>query len=306
MTITVQEQLLDQKPIIDHYLSKSKNNLSAFSFINIFAWKDFFQFGLKKINESLCVFAQSPVGYFLYLPPLAENDSPETINECFHLLEELNQGSGVTRIENVDARRLRHFPPEQYSYFEKGYEYCYYKENIAGMRGNRYSSKRSSYNQFVKNNNFRYTPYESNMIDECLELYLHWALNRREACSEDIYCQLLLENEKVHEVVLRHWQKLGLAGRVVMIDNKIKAYSFGYALNEDMFCILFEIVALDIKGLPVYIFTEFCRDEDLKNYKFINVMDDFGMDNIRQTKLSFHPDALLQSYVVTKKRLKVF
>ena len=139
------------------------------------------------------------------------------------------------------------------------------------------------------------------MLKECLGLYRQWADGRKLACSDDIYCHMLQENEGVHALVLRHYRKLGLTGRVVIVDGKIKAYSFGFPVTEDMFCILFEIADLDIKGLPVYVFREFCRDAALRKYKFINVMDDFEMEGVRQTKMSFHPCVLLPSYVVNKK-----
>ena len=138
------------------------------------------------------------------------------------------------------------------------------------------------------------------MIDECLNLYSCWVNARKEKCSEDIYCSMLDENRRVHETVLRYYKRLGLIGRVVTIDGNIKAYTFGFAVNREMFCVLFEVADLNIKGLATYIFRELCRDEAICGYKFINGMDDFGMDNIRQIKMSFNPCALLPSYVVTK------
>ncbi|MCK5082985.1 MAG: DUF2156 domain-containing protein, partial [Candidatus Omnitrophica bacterium] len=145
-----------------------------------------------------------------------------------------------------------------------------------------------------------YIPYEESMIDECLNLYSCWVNARKEKCSEDIYCSMLDENRRVHETVLRYYKRLGLIGRVVTIDGNIKAYTFGFAVNREMFCVLFEVADLNIKGLATYIFRELCRDEAICGYKFINGMDDFGMDNIRQIKMSFNPCALLPSYVVTK------
>lgn len=294
------EQLLDQKPIVEKYLSEEPNHLSGFSFTNIFAWQDFFQFDIRIIDDSLCVFAKNPTGSFLYLPPLGKNVTPKVIDECFSIMEEVNCGNGVTRIENVSEKQLSLFPEEKFTYFKKGYEYCYYKNDIISLQGNSYKSKRSSYNQFVNSYEHCYVSYEEGMIDECLALYRRWADKRKVMCRDDIYCHMLGENAQVHELVLRHYRSLGLIGRVVVVDGQIAAYSFGFAVNEDMFCILFEIADLDIKGLPVYVFREFCRDAALGKYKFINVMDDFELKNIRRTKMSFNPSALLQSYVITK------
>ena len=140
------------------------------------------------------------------------------------------------------------------------------------------------------------------MADDCIELYRRWAGERAEACSEDIYCHMLGENQKVHELFLRYHQQLGLTGRVVMIDNEIKAYSLGHPVNENMFCVLCEIADPKVKGLPTFMFREFCRDKTLEAYTFINVMDDFEMGNIQKTKMSFRPSVLLPSYIVMRDR----
>ncbi len=294
------EQLLGLREDIEKYLKESREHLSAFSFTNIFAWKDFFEFDLEVIDGCLCVFAKNEVGCFLYLPPLGENVTQAVIDVCFEKMEDVNKGSGVTRIENVSARQLSLFPKKKFTHHKKGYEYCYYRDDIVFFRGNSYKAKRSSYNQFVSNYTHSYLPYKEDMIDACLNLYHNWAEGRKETYTDDIYQHMLEENEKVHKLVLRHYLELGLTGRVTMVDGKIKGYSFGYPVHKDMFCILFEIADLNIKGLPTYMFREFCRDDALKTYKFINVMDDFGMTNIGRTKMSFHPRVLLPSYVVTK------
>lgn len=249
----------------------------------------------------MCVFAQNETGKFLYLPPLGKDVSSDVIEACFGMMEDVNRGSGVTRIENVTAEQLPLFPTDKYKCDLRGHEYCYDREDIALLKGNAYKPKRSSYNHFVGHYQHRYIPYSDEMITECLDLYQRWADGRRRAHPEDIYTHMLDENRTVHETVLRHCQPLGLTGRVVMVDGKIKAYTFGHEVNRDMFCVLFEISDLDVKGLSVYVFRELCRDAGLRRYRFINAMDDFGLENIRKTKQSFHPCVLLPAYVVTKK-----
>ncbi|MCK5178810.1 MAG: DUF2156 domain-containing protein, partial [Candidatus Omnitrophica bacterium] len=138
--------------------------MSAFSFTNIFAWKDFFRFNFKVIDECLCVFAKNQIGSFLYLPPLGKGISPDVIDECFEMMEEINRGGGVTRIENVGIEGLPLFPTDKFTHYKKGYEYCYYRDDIASLRGNAYKSKRSSYNRFASHYQCRYVPYEEGMI----------------------------------------------------------------------------------------------------------------------------------------------
>lgn len=295
-------ELLERKDLVQRYLREAPAHLSSFSFINIFTWQEFFQFELELIDGNLCVFARHDAGTFLYLPPLGKNVSSQTIETCFERMEKVNRNKGVARIENVHAHQLPLFPARKFSYYNKGYEYCYYRKDIASLTGNPYKSKRSSRNQFVKNHSFEYLPYDDSMQAACGELYQGWARSRKPAhAGNAVSLQMLEENAGVHQLALRHHRELGLIGRVVTVDGEIRAYTFGYPLSGDIFCVLFEITDLSFSGLGVFIFREFCRDAAVAPHKFINVMDDFELENIHRAKLSFKPVALLPSYVVTRK-----
>ena len=295
------QELLLKKDLFEEYLARTKFPLSSFSFITLFGWQGFFEFDFKMINDNLCIFAQNQMGCFLYLPPLGDKVKAETIEQCFQMMVDVNGKKGVTRIENVPEGMLSFFPNDQYVFSLKGYEYCYRREDIAHLRGNAYKSKRSSYNQFIKTNIYKYAPYEKSMEGECLSLYESWARNRALVYEDDIYRQMLDENKIVHQLTLQYYKELDIIGRVVLVNNKVRAYTAGFNINENFFCILFEIADLDIKGLPVFIFSQFCQDQSLQQYEFINVMDDFELANIKKTKISFHPHKLLASYIIKKR-----
>ena len=292
------EDLLSKKSLVCQYLSYRKHYLSSYSFVNLFAWVDFFDFEFREIDGNLCIFAQNNVGRFLYFPPLGKVVSLQAVKESFAFMKE----SRVARIENVGEADLKNFPDTKYRRQPKAYEYCYYKKDLVALKGNLFKSKRSSYNQFVKNHKAKVVSYEPKMLADCLALYKTWKANRTAKYKEEeIFCHMLEENERVHERILKHVRELDLEARVVVVQNKIKAYSVGYALNDQTFCVLFEIADLLLTGLAVYIFREFCADPKLKAYSFINVMDDFEMKQVAQTKLSYNPILLLPSYSVTPK-----
>ena len=131
-------------------------------------------------------------------------------------------------------------------------------------------------------------------------MYDRWAQERRRKNADPVYVQMLEENRAVHRLAMAYQKDLGLVGRIIRIDGKIKAYTFGYPLNIEIFCDLFEIADLKIKGLPTFAFREFCWDAEAAQYKFINVMDDFALPNVERTKLSFKPVAMLPVYTITK------
>ncbi|MDO8581066.1 MAG: phosphatidylglycerol lysyltransferase domain-containing protein [Candidatus Omnitrophota bacterium] len=288
-----------QQQIVEHYLARSRFALSGYSFVNIFAWMDFFEFDFQLINDHLCIFAENEVGCFLYLPPLGLNVAADTIDECFQRMTERNKGSGVTRIENVTEDQLALYPPQHYKLYLKSHEYIYRRADLSKFQGRAYKSKRSGYNHFVKHYSFEFQPFQPGMRRECLALYDEWAQDRRKRGINDIDEAMLEQNRLVHEKVMSAFEELGLIGRVVTVNGTIKGYTFGYALNQDTFCVLFEITDLSVKGLAVYIFRAFCQDPALAAFSWINAMDDFGLENIQQTKRSFRPASLVASYTVT-------
>ena len=305
----MKSDLFRHKTIIEEFLGTGNHRLSSFSFAGIFIWSDFFDFRIELINDHLCVFAYNALGCFLYLPPLRKDNAENphrflsAVEECFQIMEKTNQGNGISRVENVDGTLLESFSREEFTWFNKAYEYCYFKEELVSLKGNAFKSKRASYNYFKKKYPHEFLPFSKEMFQDCGRLYQRWLKNRLEKSEDDIYNHMLYENKDVHSLALKHYAELGLIGRVVVINGEIQGYSFGFPLNNgkgDVFCILFEITELTIKGLSVYIFREFCADSRLRNYKFINVMDDFGMKNIEAVKLSFRPRVLFPSYVVTK------
>jgi len=293
--------LLAKKTWIEKYLSVSPKYLSCFSFSNIFLWKDFFEFDLQIIDKSLCIFAKNQIGSFLYLPPLGKEFSLKTIEECFEFLERENNGNFVSRIENLSYSQVSLLREKGFTSFLKGHEYYYLKDEIRLLKGNKYKSKRGLYNHFIKNNAFQYLPFENSMLDACISLYRRWADNRAKNNDDDIYRHMLEENLTVHQLALKYCKEVGLVGRVVLVGGEIKAYSLGFPLDEDIFCLLLEIADLEVKGLAVYIFSEFCGDSALAPYKFINAMDACQLDNIAKTKMSFRPMILMPSYSLTKK-----
>lgn len=291
--------VLEKKTLVEQFLAGRRSYLSSYAFSNIFLWSGFFDFSFEIIEDCLCIFARNELGCFLYLPPLGRTVPVKMIETCFSLMEELNGRRGVSRIENIDPVQRVWFSEEDFSFVPKNDEYCYYRSEIAALEGNDFKSKRSSYNQFVKNYRYEFLPFEGGMEDECAQLYDVWAASRKS--NDEIYNHMIEENRSVHQLARRYFRELELIGRVVKVDDRIKGYTFGFPLGAQMFCVLFEITDPAVKGLPVFIFREFCRDRVVEKFPFINAMDDFGMDNITQTKLSFRPVLRLNSYTVSKR-----
>ncbi len=289
--------LLDQKVLFDQYLGRCSISLSTYHFSSIFLWQDFFNFTFEEINGALCVFAQQANSSFLYLPPLGTMDIP-VIEKCFEKMDAVNPRTA--RIENLTESQIQQLPP-QFKAYQKAQEYVYRKDDLIHLEGQAYKSQRHDINLATRDHDLDYRPYEDADFAACQKLYELWAKERFQKHEDAVYRTMLEENKRVHPLALQFHHQLGLVARVVATGGKIVAYSLGYPLNSDTFCVLLEVSDLRIKGLSAFIFNRFCRDAVWQSYSFVNTMDDFGMPQVAQAKEAYHPIQHLPVYTVSRR-----
>ncbi len=288
--------LLDQKSTFLKYLSLQEHELSSYHFSSIFLWQDFFDFDFELINQSLCIFAHNQGSCFQYLAPLAEEFDQAVIEASFKKMNAINPRTA--RIENIAERDLKFF--DTYKSYEKCAEYVYDKQALVSLKGHAYKSHRHDIHHFQRHHQGVFRPYEMEDYRGCMALFEQWAQNRYDKHEDLIYRTMLQENQKVHELALLYHKPLDLVGFVVEINQKIAAYSFGYVLNLQTFCVLLEITDPHVNGLSAFIFNCFCSSEALRQCKLINTMDDFGLPFISSSKEAYHPQFKPVSFTISK------
>ena len=289
---------LKDKAIFSGYPREHKHELSAYSFENIYIWKNLYDIRWGIEDNSLCIFFLDNLGAFLYLPPLGKRNSLAAIKAVFEIMDSYNVNKDVSRIENIEEKDRQFFLDAGYLCKIKPCDYLYLRSSLAGLRGDKFKTKRACYNYFVKHNAFAYLPFASKDISGCLELYNCWAMQRRQQNQDHLYQGMIDDSLKCLKLLLKDCRSLDITARIVKIDNEIKAFTFGYKLNQSTFCILYEITDLTIKGLAQFIFRVFC--EELKDHKYINIMDDSGLENLKKVKLSYHPAKLIPAYIAKR------
>ncbi len=296
--IKFKELRLNDRSLFEGYLGRGGYSLSVYHFCNIFIWQDIFRIFYTILDGCLCLFFQDSGGCFMYLPPLGERVSLCVIEDCFTIMDGYNPNRDISRIENVGERELRIYCAYGYNYSTKPGDYLYRREDIAYLKGNRFKSQRSSYNYFVRHYDFEFRPFTRGDIPGCLFLSQRWAEQRRKRFSDSIYQSMLQCSLSSQRIALENTEQLGLEGYVIAINGEIAAYTLGFALSTETFCILFEVCNLVYKGISQYIFSRFC--EGLGGYRYINAMDDSGLENLRRVKMSYHPIRVVPNYIIRR------
>ena len=289
---------LGDKKLFNKYLTLSVHELAAFSFANIYIWKSLFDIHWVIIDHALCVFFHDKIGCFMYLPPMAGERRPEVIKKAFTIMDGINKNKDISRIENIEEQDLDYYRALGYIVRQKYPDYLCLRGDLAKLSGNKFKSQRASYNYFIKHQNFNARELRVTDKTYCLNLFNLWLNERKGKSSDEIYCGMLEDNRKVISEALANYKQLGFAGIAIIIKREIKGFTFGYKLSQDTFCVLYEITDLAIKGLAQFIFRKLC--EELKIYKYINIMDDSGLENLRKVKLSYKPTALIPAYIASR------
>ncbi|MBU4304434.1 MAG: DUF2156 domain-containing protein [Candidatus Omnitrophica bacterium] len=288
---------IDDKQIFDRFLSLTPRRLSPYHFANILIWEDIFQIFWHKIENCLCVFFYNSGGCFMYLPPLGKvND--KVIKACFGVMDDYNHNKRISRIENVEVPMLDLFPPKEFLVREKPGDYVYNCADLIGLKGDKFKSKRSVYNYFIKRFSYKPMDYRDEYKDACLVLCKRWVEAGKTNKKDDFYCYMLGDTLRAQTTALEYFFQIGLRGLLVIIDGTVAGYTLGYELNNDMFCIAFEVCERKYKGIYQFIFREFCRA--LTGYRYINCMDDSGLPNLQITKTSYYPVEMILNYVVER------
>lgn len=308
---------IDNKPIFDEFNRQEGMPLSHYAFAPIFIWQEFYklyftiiscpsnsQNGKTTVRDYLCVFARQGNEYYMPILPVPctihDDHYLKIVDNCYQFMVNSNRNPQFARIENVPEEIFPIFKNRGYGSYLKEIEYIYNAKDIGELRGNRYKSQRNAYNTFINHHpTYIYEPYQTTDRLACLNLYETWRKARAEKSDDLIYQAMLDDSNSAQKIGISHAEALELVGRVVRINNEVRSYTFGYELNCETFCILFEISDLSIKGLAQYIYREFCK-ELMSSYRLINAMDDSGLDNLKRVKLAYHPTCLIPSYNITR------
>lgn len=276
--------------------------LAAAAFAYHYIWRHRLTYVRAEWHGHVCLFAESPDGIFMVLPPLGPGPLAQPLAAAFRFMRERNGDSSVTRMENVPEACVAELRALGYQVTEKEPDYLYAATDLAELTGDAYRSARAACNRFVREQAGVLEPYDPRDRTACLSLFREWQEQKRRGGPDDWAEALLEDAAGAHDTALSDYSELGLTGAVVRVEGRVRAYTMGLWLNPTEFCVLLEVADRDIVGLAPFLFREICRQALAKGACWINTMDDSGLPSLARAKQWYHPARLLPNYVVTEFR----
>lgn len=252
------------------------------------------------LQGAFCLFAQSPDGWFMPLPPVGEGSIEAPLSEAMALLHRWNGDSPVSRVENVPAQFVPELERLGYRVTPKDPDYLYCASDLVALAGDRYRSQRALCNRFEREQSCEVSSYQDGDRRDCRALLKDWSCQKQAEGLEAFGVMLLADAESVHEVLWSHAAALRVTGTVVRIHGRICAYTFGYWLTNATFCVLLEVADRTVPGLAQYLFRETCRMALSSGADYINTMDDAGLPGLRASKRAYQPALLIPSFIASR------
>jgi len=283
---------IEDRQEIHERLCKYQPQTSELTFTNLFIWRLRYGFQWTIYQDWLLILSAAQYRDLFLLPPIGPPSRIEVVRMALTWLKE-TKGVADPRIERADRRLVAEIEESDKFFIETvrdQFDYIYRREDLVSLAGRKYHAKRNHISKFRHSHPFHYVPLSSDHLKACLDLSASWCEIRR--CEEDL--NLMGEWEAVREA-LNHFEELQVRGGAIVMKDKIEAFSLGELLNEETGVVHVEKANPEIQGLYTVINQQF-SENTWSSVSYVNREQDLGAPGLRQAKLSYYPDHLVEKF----------
>lgn len=171
------------------------------------------------------------------------------------------------------------------------FDYIYLADKLISLSGKKYHGKRNHIANFKKSD-WEYRTLDESMFYDCI------AFSAEEFNAAAAYTSHSAVAEQFAiDMFFKYYKQLELKGGALYQNGKMVGFTIGERLNSDTFVIHIEKALHDVQGAYPTLFNEFIKKE-AQGYKYINREDDVGIEGLRKSKLSYHPEYFLEKFDV--------
>jgi len=282
---------LEDKPLLDSLLKEAQAQISELTFTNLFVWNASEPVQTSEVNETVLIQRRRlRDGKTFLLPPLGKTALPEVVRSLRTLSLE------------GELPPFYGFTPQQVQLLENEFEkvepdrddwdYVYLTRDLTDLPGDKYHPKRNFISRCLSKYECRYANIGPNEIEDCLQLQTRWCNLRN--CSE---VQGLEAENTAIKTAFENYERLGIFGGAVYVDDKLEAFTLSEPLNDDTAVIHFEKANPEIEGLYQLVNQWFCQ-KALGKFKYVNREQDLGIPGLRKAKESYYPHHMVKKHIV--------
>ncbi len=186
-------------------------------------------------------------------------------------------------------------------------DYLYLQKKLSELPGSEYHKKKNHiskfYRKFENVFSFKKFPENKNGID-MIQVAEKWLEEKKQSTkilnehadteTEDL--KKLDDEKESIKTAIENAELFGFKGGVLYIDNQPAGMTLASPISSDTLDIIYEKVILSVAKEGGYaainqLFANTCKD-----YLYLNREEDLGIEGLRKSKLSYHPDIILDKF----------
>ncbi|MBI4767766.1 MAG: DUF2156 domain-containing protein [Deltaproteobacteria bacterium] len=281
---------LDHKPEIDALLRQYPPMISEISFTNLFIWRYYYQFQVASDRGFITLLAQPLGANPFFFPPIGKGDTQSWVFDSLNFFKSQGVSPCFERIPQSIISELSGFSELQVVADRDNSDYVYRTDNLVRLSGNKYHTLKNHINRFNKKYAWEYLPLTPNFMEECLILQDEWCRSKK--CIDSHH---LLNEDKAINEALKKISLLSYKGGVIRINQKVEAFTLGELLNPETVVIHIEKANPEFPGLYPILQQQFLERE-WSLIPFVNREQDLGIEGLRKSKLSYHPEFMVDKF----------
>ena len=285
----------DDRDSIREILWAYQPETSELTFTNLFIWRRHYGTQWCLWRDTLLFLCSNADGSLFGLPPVGPSVRTEAVRLLLAWLRE-EKKQPQPCIARADIRLVQELTASPGFSFEprrEHFDYVYRTNDLIQLAGRKYHGKKNHVNKFRSSCSFTYEPITAEHVQACLKLQDAWCDCNR--CSEDM--NLMGEWEAIKEL-LGSSDGLAVQGGVILINGVVEAFTLGELLNKETAVVHIEKANAQIPGLYAVMNHQFC-EYAWSGVQFVNREQDLGDEGLRQAKLSYHPERLVEKFTIS-------
>lgn len=295
MTLDFHPLTLADRQTVWKYVEHSGRRNCDLSFANLYAWRPLFRTEISEWGGFL-LFRFYADGHLAYLMPVGDGNLRDVMDALLEDSCRLNHPLLILGVcddllpavrESLDGD-VRINGNRDYA------DYVYLRQSLATLAGKKLQAKRNHVHHF-KNTypDYRYEPLSEQWVPACLQLSRRW----EEAHVERSRRRSVEAEAEAIQRALTHHRELGLHGGVLLVGDRLAAFTYGAPISNDTFDVCVEKAYEKFESAYAVINQEFAANIR-ENFIYVNREEDMGVEGLRKAKLSYHPAILLTKYSV--------
>ena len=285
---------LEHIEIVRPYFGDNESRICDCTVGGTFFWRDYFKTWFAMEEGVLYLKVKDLMGRVAFVCPMGCRDS----GPVFKILDYCRERGYVPEfcmVPEENIGKLKEILPDSEVYTDRSwYDYLYLSENIKNLQGRKYSGQRNHINKFSR----LYPQWTFEEIgEEDLPRVREFIEYFIRAENEQKNSETLIEgNSKILELI-DNYGVYKMCGGMLCVDGSIIGVSFGEVVGDTLF-VHIEKADRSYEGAYPVLVREFARRFAVEGVTYINREEDDGDEGLRTSKMSYHPEKLLQKFAL--------